>query len=89
MMPDNHTCLSECPVSQSAPQENGSIESPNGHLKRAIEGALIMRGPRDFEDLSAYRHFIDEIVGRINGNRPVSVLWRSSCAACYAARVRV
>ncbi|MBL4558928.1 MAG: hypothetical protein JKP98_23375 [Rhodobacteraceae bacterium] len=48
-----------------------------------------MRGPRDFEDLSAYRHFIDEIVGRINGNRPVSVLWRSSCAACYAARVRV
>ena len=46
--------------------ENGSIESPNGHLKRAIEDALIMRGSRDFEDLSAYRRFIDEIVGRIN-----------------------
>jgi hypothetical protein len=46
--------------------ENGSIESPNGHLKRAIEDALIMRGSRDFEDLPAYRRFIDEIVGRIN-----------------------
>ena len=46
--------------------ENGSIESPNGHLKRAIEDALVMRGSRDFEDLSAYRRFIDEIVGRIN-----------------------
>ena len=46
--------------------ENGSIESPNGHLKRAIEDALIMRGSRDFEDLAAYRSFIDEIVGRIN-----------------------
>lgn len=46
--------------------ENGSIESPNGHLKRAIEDALIMRGSQDFEDLPAYRRFIDEIVGRVN-----------------------
>ena len=46
--------------------ENGSIESPNGHLKSAIEDALVMRGSRDFEDLAAYRRFIDEIVGRIN-----------------------
>ena len=46
--------------------ENGSIESPNGHLKRAIDDALIMRGSRDFQDLAAYRCFIDEIVGRIN-----------------------
>lgn len=46
--------------------ENGSIESPNGHLKRAIEDALLMRGSRDFDDLPAYRRFIDEIVGRIN-----------------------
>ncbi|NCO16075.1 MAG: IS21 family transposase [Alphaproteobacteria bacterium] len=46
--------------------ENGSIESPNGHLKRAICDALIMRGSRDFEDLSGYRRFIDEVVGRIN-----------------------
>ena len=46
--------------------ENGAIEGPNGHLKRAIDDALIMRGTRDFEDLDAYRRFIDEIVGRTN-----------------------
>lgn len=46
--------------------ENGAIEAPHGHLKRAIEDALIMRGTRDFEDLGAYRRFIDEIVGRTN-----------------------
>lgn len=46
--------------------ENGSIEGPHGHLKRAIEDALIMRGSRDFEDLHAYRRFIDELIGRIN-----------------------
>lgn len=46
--------------------ENGSIESLNGHLKRTIEDALLMRRSRDFKDLPAYRRFIDEIVGRIN-----------------------
>ena len=28
--------------------ENGSIESPHGHLKQAIEDALLLRGSRDF-----------------------------------------
>jgi hypothetical protein len=44
--------------------ENGAIEGPHGHLKRAIADALIMRGSHDFEDPEAYRRFIDEVVGR-------------------------
>jgi hypothetical protein len=48
--------------------ENGSIESPHGHLKRALEDALLLRGSRDFDDLDAYRRFVDEIVGRQNAN---------------------
>jgi len=46
--------------------ENGSIESPHGHLKQAMEDALLLRGSRDFTALDAYRRFIDEIVGRRN-----------------------
>ncbi|APO74761.1 IS21 family insertion sequence transposase protein (plasmid) [Rhizobium etli 8C-3] len=46
--------------------ENGSIESPHGHLKNAIRDALLMRGASDFDDLDAYRGFIDEIVSRRN-----------------------
>jgi hypothetical protein len=46
--------------------ENGAIESPHGHLKNAIRDALLMRGTMDFEDLVAYRSFLDEIVGRKN-----------------------
>jgi len=46
--------------------ENGSIESPHGHLKRALEDALLLRGSRDFDTLDAYRRFVDEIVGRRN-----------------------
>ena len=48
--------------------ENGSIESPHGHLKAAIEDALLLRGARDFADLDAYRAFIDEIIGRRNAH---------------------
>ena len=46
--------------------ENGSIEGPHGHLKQAIEDALLLRGSRDFDTLDAYRCFVDEIVGRRN-----------------------
>ena len=46
--------------------ENGGIESAHGHLKHSIRDALLMRGTMDFEDLGAYRSFIDEIIGRKN-----------------------
>lgn len=46
--------------------ENGAIEGPHGHLKRAIEDALLLRGSRNFEDLASYRGFVDEIVSRRN-----------------------
>jgi hypothetical protein len=48
--------------------ENGSIESSHGHLKKTLEDALLLRGSRDFDDLDAYRRFVDEIVGRRNAN---------------------
>jgi hypothetical protein len=46
--------------------ENGSIESAHGHLKRALADALLLRASRDFDDLAAWRSFVDEIVGRGN-----------------------
>jgi len=46
--------------------ENGAIESSHGHLKKAIEDALLLRGSRGFDEFDAYRRFVDEIVGRRN-----------------------
>jgi hypothetical protein len=46
--------------------ENGAIEGPHGHLKRAIKDALLLRGSADFDGLTDYRRFIDEIVSRHN-----------------------
>jgi hypothetical protein len=49
--------------------ENGSIEGPHGHLKRAVEDAILMRATADFDDLSAYRRFVDEIIGYRNARQ--------------------
>jgi hypothetical protein len=46
--------------------KNGSIESSHGHLKNVLHDELLLRGTRDFEDLAAYRRFVDEVVGRRN-----------------------
>jgi hypothetical protein len=67
--------------------ENGSIESPHGHLKRAIEDALLLRGSRDFDTLEGYRRFIDEVVGRRNArNRKRLDLERPALQALPAHR---
>jgi hypothetical protein len=53
--------------------ENGSIESAHGHLKKVLSDELLLRGSRDFEDLAAYRRFIDEVVGRRNARNRKSI----------------
>jgi hypothetical protein len=67
--------------------ENGSIESPHGHLKQAIEDGLLLRGSRDFDTLDAYRRFVDEIVGRRNArNRKRLDIERSALRSLPARR---
>jgi hypothetical protein len=53
--------------------ENGSIESSHGHLKKAILDALLMRGSYGFDDLAAYRRFVDEIISRHNARRAKAI----------------
>ncbi|MDN5850819.1 MAG: IS21 family transposase, partial [Nitrococcus sp.] len=46
--------------------ENGSIESPHGHLKRRIEQRLSMRGSTDFDSVADYQAFIETVLASIN-----------------------
>jgi transposase InsO family protein len=46
--------------------ENGTIESRQGSLKRALDQALLLRGTREFADLPAYEQFVAETVRRLN-----------------------
>ncbi len=49
--------------------ENGSIETHNGHLKRAVAQTLVLRGSASFASLGAYRDWIADLVGRRNARR--------------------
>ncbi|MEO1615130.1 MAG: IS21 family transposase [Planctomycetota bacterium] len=49
--------------------ENGDVESQNGHLKSRIEQALLLRGSRDFPSRDQYMEFVQEIVDHANAGR--------------------
>jgi len=56
-------------IQVDAPNENGDVESANGALKSRVNQHLLLRGSRDFEDMDAYRRFLEQIVHKANRNR--------------------
>lgn len=46
--------------------ENGSVESPHGHIKKRIKQALILRGSNDFNNLVSYQEWINGVVDSHN-----------------------
>ena len=46
--------------------ENGAIEARQGSLKTALDQSLLLRGSREFADLTAYEQFVAETVRRLN-----------------------
>lgn len=51
------------------PNENGDVESSNGHLKRRLRQHLLLRGSRDFETEAAYERFLHQVLERGNQGR--------------------
>lgn len=51
------------------PNENGDVESSNGHLKRRLRQHLLLRGSRDFESAEAYERFVHWVLERANQGR--------------------
>lgn len=49
--------------------ENGAIEAPHGHFKRKLCQALFRRGSFDFESVSAYQSFIEQVIRKANAKR--------------------
>ncbi len=74
--------------------ENGGIESPHGHLKNAIDQDLLLRGSRDFTDVTSYQRWLHTLVGKENARRQAVI--RQECnvlkplpqqaPACYSLR---
>ena len=49
--------------------ENGDVESSNGHLKERLDQALMLRGSRDFSSREEYMAFVESIIARANEHR--------------------
>ena len=49
--------------------ENGDVESSNGHLKNVIDQALLLRASRDFACREDYMNFIEDVIARRNDGR--------------------
>lgn len=60
-------------INVNSPDENGDIESANGHLKNRIDQYLLFRGSRDFLTIEDYDIFLKEILCKVNANRAEKV----------------
>ena len=65
----NHYGLKGHRINVRKPQENGDVESANGHIKTAIDQALRLRGNRDFETVAAYNEFVQSLAAVRNDKR--------------------
>jgi transposase len=51
------------------PNENGDVESANGHVKMVIDQALLLRGSRDFTNREEYEQFLTKVIDKRNAGR--------------------
>ena len=65
---DHYGCVAQRTNARCA-NENGDVESQNGHLKERIDQALLLRGSRDFISREDYMAFVQTIIDRHNANR--------------------
>lgn len=64
-----HLGLKPRTINKACPQENGDIESANGHLKRRLKSHLALRGSRDFATLADYAAFVAAVCRGANALR--------------------
>lgn len=53
----------------SSPNENGDVESLNGHIKRRVKQALLLRGSTSFDSMEGYDHFLKIVFDKANKTR--------------------
>ncbi|MEI6183747.1 MAG: IS21 family transposase [Polynucleobacter sp.] len=64
-----HFTLEPRTINVGRPNENGDVESLNGHLKRRLRQHLLVRGSAEFASLEAYDLFLAETLRKANAGR--------------------
>jgi len=65
----NHLGMEPCTTGVGKKEQNGSVESRNGALKKTLEQHLMLRGSRNFESVSAYEKWVQDIMAEVNHRR--------------------
>jgi hypothetical protein len=68
-----HFGLEPRTINVGCPNENGDVESLNGHLKRRLRQHLLLRGSAEFSSLERYDIFLAETLEKANAGRTVKV----------------
>lgn len=61
-----HLGLKPTTINASCPNENGDIESANGHLKRRLATHLALRGSKEFGSIAEYAAFVGQVCRNAN-----------------------
>ena len=67
----NHFGLTPKTIGIGCPNENGDVESSNGHLKRRLKQHLLLRGSRNFGGQTDYDTFLGGVLKLANDRRSV------------------
>jgi hypothetical protein len=68
-----HYGLRPLTINIECPNENGDVESANGHLKRRLNQHLLLRGSREFGTEADYDAFLGQVLERANARRTKAV----------------
>lgn len=60
-------------INIECPNENGDVESANGHLKRRLNQHLLLRGSREFASEADYESFLGQVLNQANARRAKAV----------------
>ena len=69
-----HLGLEARTIAVGNPNQNGDVESAQGHLKRRLKNHLILRGSRDFPDVAAYAAVVAGVCRGANALRLAKVV---------------
>jgi transposase len=75
----DHLTVKPRTTAVDCPDQNGDIESMNGHLKRRLEQKLLLRGSRDFRSQEDYAAFVVTLCRELNRRRGAKVIEELKC----------
>lgn len=68
-----HFGLSPRTIAVGCPNQNGDVESHQGHLKRRLHQHLLLRGSRNFDSEADYDRFVEGVLASANEHRASKV----------------